>query len=354
MRMPVSSLGALLGAVLILLFPGVALADVEPANDYLASAEGPITTPTVTASGNSDGDQDWYLIYVNGPTQLTATVDDPSSDDGCARVELYDTVGDRLGGLPYSTPAGVQRYFVLVTTRFLCQTPMPYTLTLGPASALVAGPAMPTSAGIVEPNETPQSASGPLAGAAWYSGVLETVNDQDWMTFYLAPGTHQLSLWTIELPGHGCSDGPTMEMFRDYPTTNSGPVTKAAVISNKYTSGNVTATGPGRYFLKAAAYGTGDVGCGWMTQVAPQGALAPSLIVPVVQRPASTTPTITGSCARARARVRTYKSKVYRYKKIYRRSHGSKRKRYVRKYKSARKQLNRSYRQRAAHCPGGQ
>ncbi|MDP9133444.1 MAG: hypothetical protein M3N56_01295 [Actinomycetota bacterium] len=64
---------------------------------------------------------------------------------------------------------------------------MPYSFRIDPAAALTSRPGAPIK-GTAEPNDTRSTAGGPLVPGAWYYSTLETVNDEDWLRFYVRPG----------------------------------------------------------------------------------------------------------------------------------------------------------------------
>lgn len=345
---------AILAACFVAL-PAVAAADAEPGNGFLLSAEGPIGAGPVsgTAPGN---DEDWYVVYVNGPSQLSVKV----TATTCPGVSVLDTDGSRVS-LPYTTPPGVHRFFVLAFGDSCTPANDKYTFTVEPAAAVVGGPALEGLTPTAEPNETAATAIGPLGSGTWYTGALETTNDQDWLTFFTAPGTFQVDVSATAPPAPPYCDTVDVELYEGPVRANGTPTRRIGSTSNVEVDEIKhiprTLGGPQQYFIQVETDSSGQVGCGWAVKVDPAGAFAPGFPPPPpppppppVVAPAASTPTVSAGCKRARARVASRTRLVSRYRKIVRRSRGAKRKRYVRKYVSARKQLASAKRQRNRLC----
>jgi hypothetical protein len=196
-------------ALVVLALPAVAMADVEP-NDGVTQAEGPLAGGvTYTGVVANSTDLDTYFFYVNGQQQLHILVTETGGGE-CLDARFGDSDNEYLseksylhegqsGEFTYSTPPGVNRYYLELDSH--CSGETKYSFAITPGAALVggAGTLPPTPTG--EPNENIEQASGPLLGGVAYAGEIQTQNDEDWFKFYTAPGTHQFDVAVTEVSG---------------------------------------------------------------------------------------------------------------------------------------------------------
>jgi hypothetical protein len=178
-----------------------ALADTEP-NSLIFMAEGPIAGGQDVAGTVGPGDlHDWYVLHVEGVHQLHLTSPQlPHSQGGapsCARVELTNANGTPIAADFTSGPDESTFHVHVQSNSFSCFSAAPYSFRVDPAPALVSGPGKPPVKGTAEPNDTRPTAGGPLSPGAWYYSTLETVNDQDWLRFYVRPGVRRVDVQTV-------------------------------------------------------------------------------------------------------------------------------------------------------------
>jgi hypothetical protein len=195
--------------VAILALPAVAMADIEP-NNGITEAEGPLAGgATYTGAVANSNDLDTYFFYVNGQQQIHILVTATSGDE-CLRARFGDSDNDYLAEksfieeghtaeFTYSTPPGVNRYYLELASD--CSGEARYSFVISPGGAVVGGAStlVPTPTG--EPNENAEQASGPLLGGVAYAGEIQTQNDEDWLKFYTAPGTHQFDIAVTQMSG---------------------------------------------------------------------------------------------------------------------------------------------------------
>jgi hypothetical protein len=192
----------LLGAALA----PAASADTEP-NGPIFMPEGPIVGGQDVAGtvGPGDGD-DWYVLHVEGVYQLHLTSPQLPPAPGqsgpfpapCVTVELTNANGSPIPA-DFTTRPGMSTFHVHASYEEspFCQSAAPYSFRVDPAVALVSGPGKPTVKGTAEPNDSRSTAGGPLAPGAWYYSTLETVNDEDWLRFYVRPGVHRVDVQAV-------------------------------------------------------------------------------------------------------------------------------------------------------------
>jgi hypothetical protein len=210
-----------------------ASADLEPANETLAGAEGPLTT-NVDYTGSlahAQDESDWYFFYAAPQVELKIAATPSGCDTTGFNMNLFGRnaggfeAGDdgELGWGPvitYTTPPGAPRLYYLSLS---CDPSekgagagYKFRVTSNVPGALIPGERefrAPTLLG--EPNEAREQAIGPLAGEVTYQGATTTENDQDWFYFYAKPAQQ------IELAVTGgdpsCQFGSRGE-FRFYPS----------------------------------------------------------------------------------------------------------------------------------------
>lgn len=207
--------GVILAAVLVASVPAVAAADVER-NDFIFAPEGPIAGGQDIGGTVSEGDRDdWYLFYAEGLQQLHLRVAPWTAT--CARVWLTDEDGATLPA-DYTSPADTTTRFYVHVDRDRFQPcpagPAVYSFKVDPVGGVVAGPGKTPVRAVAEPNDTLDSAFGPLAPAIWNYGVIETANDHDWLAFYTAPGRQRIDVQTVSYGAHGCEQRPTLANAR--------------------------------------------------------------------------------------------------------------------------------------------
>lgn len=193
----------LLGAALT----PTALADTEP-NGAVFMPEGPIAGgQDVQGTVGPGDDDDWYVLHVEGVHQLHLTSPQlpqaPAPGQGpapssCVSVELTNANGSPIPS-DFTTVPGESTFHVHVfQSQFQpCAIPVSYSFRVDPAAALVSGPGKLPVKGTVEPNDSRSTAGGPLSPGAWYYSTLETVNDQDWLRFYVRPGVRRVDVQAV-------------------------------------------------------------------------------------------------------------------------------------------------------------
>jgi hypothetical protein len=197
-------------AVVTMAIPALALADVEPSNG-ITEAEGPLAGGvTYTGAIANSTDLDTYFFYVNGQQQIHILVTDTGSGGECLNARFGDSDNEYLSEksylregqsaeFTYSTPPGVNRYYLEFSSD--CSGETKYSFTITPAAAIVGGASTLPPTPTTEPNENIEQASGPLLGGVAYAGEIQTQNDEDWFKFYTAPGTHQFDVAVTEVSG---------------------------------------------------------------------------------------------------------------------------------------------------------
>lgn len=115
----------------------------------------------------------------------------------------------------------------------------------------VIGPAPVANAlGEFEPNDSRQTAAGPLVSLQTYSATMETENDLDYFKFYVADRSAQTSFLAIKNSGDGF-DSMNMELV------DSGGMVlqRAFAFGRQGTTGEILySVGPGKYFLRFSAW----------------------------------------------------------------------------------------------------
>jgi hypothetical protein len=194
---------ALLGAALA----PAAFADVEP-NGAVFMPEGPIAGgQDVTGTIGPGDDDDWYVLNVEGVHQLHLTSpqlpQSPPPGQGpafpsCLSVELTNANGTPIPPDFTSEPGESTFHVHVFQSDFQpCAIPASYSFRVDPAAALVSGQGKLPVRGTAEPNDSRSTAGGPLSPGAWYYSALETVNDRDWLRFYVRPGVRRVDVQTV-------------------------------------------------------------------------------------------------------------------------------------------------------------
>jgi hypothetical protein len=119
------------------------------------------------------------------------------------------------------------------------------------AGLSLAGPAradVPTA----DANDSPDTAQGPLAGGVTYTGATDSDEDDDWFTFSVGAGTHQVVI-AVSQPARGtCTlpdDGAFVELYG--PSADDSPPLAQISGAGTGTPQQITSTltGPSTYFL---------------------------------------------------------------------------------------------------------
>jgi hypothetical protein len=190
------------------LAPALAAADVEP-NNSVFDPEGPIVGGQdysgTLSSGNRD---DWYVLYTDGVQQLHLTSPQAGAQ-ACLNVRLTDANGRPIAP-DYTSGAGTTRFFVHANSSPppfgpSCPAEMSYSFRVDSTGTLGPGPGKLPVKGTREPNETLADAGGPLVAGTWYFSKLETVNDHDWLHFYVRPGAGPVDVETVTFGGEACA-----------------------------------------------------------------------------------------------------------------------------------------------------
>jgi hypothetical protein len=188
-----------------------AFADTEP-NGAIFMPEGPIFGGQDVQGAVGPGDEDdWYVFHVDGIRQLHLTSPQRPQPSGpgqgqgqgttyptCVSVELTDENGSPIPA-DFTSGPGESTFYVHVSQPEFqsCFSAVPYSFRVDPAGALVSGPGNPPVKGTAEPNDNRSLAGGPLMPGAWYHSALETVNDEDWLRFYVRPGVHRVDVQAV-------------------------------------------------------------------------------------------------------------------------------------------------------------
>jgi hypothetical protein len=266
--------GVALTAILVSLVPAAsAFGDVEP-NDHIYDAEGPVAggvnVPGTLAPGDWD---DYYLVYVQGQQQIHFSFADGSANsyDDCLSAELLDADGNSVAA-DYTTGASTTQFYVHVHRdgSSSCSGGPGYSFRIDPGAALVGGPGKQPIAATGEPNESPDQAVGPLLPGVWYTGRMETSNDQDWLFFYTQPGTHQLDVRIT---------APTSRPDWCYPSIHLTDAVGGDLGWGDVQLGTInhiayTVVGPQRLHLSYAPSDSGCLNSTWMVQVNPADAIS--------------------------------------------------------------------------------
>lgn len=190
---------------------GLALAPAAFADSELNGAvfmpEGPIVGGQDVNGTVGPGDEDdWYVFHVDGVHQLHLTSPQLAAGTGsaptttpppCVSVELTDADGRPIPA-DFTSAAGESTFHVHVFQPEFqdCSSAAPYSFRVDPATALVPRPVMPIK-GTAEGNDTRSTAGGPLFPGAWYYSSLETVNDEDWLRFYIRPRAGRIDVRAV-------------------------------------------------------------------------------------------------------------------------------------------------------------
>jgi hypothetical protein len=276
-------------------------------NQWLMQAE-PVPAAVTSFDGtvgSGDG-SDWYTFGVDGVQQLHVG----TTNTNCVSVSLKDDQGN---GLPddYTTPAGQHRYLLQVTYSSCGSSSSgAYTAQITTGGRFDVSE-MPVAAGTGEPNENAGTAAGPLVDGQWYSGSIDTQNDEDWFTFYVAPGTHQITLSSIAPPNADNSNTYTWTNI----SLSSGDVFAGAERGG-INSSSTTVVGPTQMWVKASYTSSSSRPLYWFS-VSGGGALTPTLQVPPPPPPAPPVPTPTPAVVTPpQAKCKIASSKVKRKKTI--------------------------------------
>ena len=166
-------------ALATLAVPAVALADVEP-NNGITQAEGPLAGGVVyTGAVANSTDFDTYFFYINGQQQIDINVTDASGGE-CLNARFGDSDNGNLAeasylhegqtkDFTYSTPPGVNRYYLEFASH--CSGEVKYSFTISPGPAVVGGAPTPVPVPTGEPNENAEQAYGPLLGGVFRHAV---------------------------------------------------------------------------------------------------------------------------------------------------------------------------------------
>lgn len=188
--------------------PALAVADVEP-NNSVFDPEGPLVGGQdysgTLSSGNRD---DWYVFYTDGVQQLHLA-SPQAGGQACINVRLTDANGRPIAP-DYTSGAGTSRFFVHASSSPppfgpACPAEMSYSFRVDSTGTLGPGPGKLPVKGTREPNETLADAGGPLVAGTWYFSRLETVNDHDWLHFYVRPGAGPVDVETVTFGGEACA-----------------------------------------------------------------------------------------------------------------------------------------------------
>ncbi len=215
----------------VLALPAIASADIEP-NNGITEAEGPLSGGVAYAGAIANStDLDTYYFYVNGQQQIDIKI--TGTGGNCLEAKFGDSDNKELSywgdieegkshDFTYSTPPGVNRYYLELYSS--CSNETKYSFTVAPTAALVGGASTLVPLPTGEPNESAEQAFGPLLGGVAYAGEIQTENDQDWYKFYTAPGVQQFDIaYTstssctpdVQYVGPGEYNSSTAEMDRD-------------------------------------------------------------------------------------------------------------------------------------------
>lgn len=125
-----------------------------------------------------------------------------------------------------------------------------------PAVLVVAALALasPAGADVATPdaNDTPDTAQGPLSEGVTYTGATDTSIDEDWFTFAVASGRHQVSVSVFQPTAGTCTlpgDGAFLELYG--PNADDDPPIAQVSGAGPGPPQQVTATlsGPATYYL---------------------------------------------------------------------------------------------------------
>jgi hypothetical protein len=148
-----------------------------------------------------------------------------------------------------------------------------------PAVLVVAALALasPAGADVATPdtNDTPDTAQGPLSEGVTYTGATDTSIDEDWFTFAVASGRHQVSVSVFQPTAGTCTlpgDGAFLELYG--PNADDDPPIAQVSGAGPGPPQQVTATlsGPATYYLDL---GTDCApGAPWAMRIDAPGALS--------------------------------------------------------------------------------
>lgn len=122
-----------------------------------------------------------------------------------------------------------------------------------------------------EPNDSRETAHGPLAGDTWYSAKIDTVNDVDWYLFYVKTYSQ------IEFSATATAkESPSTSFYlydRDGEEVDSDCCGSDFYAYPEFTDRLPLTMSPGRYYIKAQGY---DVGASYKFRIDPAASLTTS------------------------------------------------------------------------------
>ncbi len=279
----------------------------------IAHAEGPIPGgQTLTGTLTDTSDIDYYVFYVNGPQTVTVQAFDTTNDPGviCAAGGVFDGDGNPINATTFSTPAGVNRYFVQIAGRSQasCKLPTNYTLRVDPGNAVTTGPALDRATTQTdEPNDSAALSSGPLAAGVAYVGAHDRSDDQDWLTFTTPVGQQQLAL-TVTAPGPNRNFDGCAATAAVYSSTDPRDLIGTAVGDwTRFGRLALTLNGGTRYYVKMGVENSGCLGQRWQVRFDLTPVTAPP---PPPPPPGSTAATRYATTVSLRRRGTSYRGKL--------------------------------------------
>lgn len=311
----------LLVVVALLLPTATASADVEPANNSLIGAEGPLSGGKVYSGATIDegAGEDWYYFYAGPFVQLDIRVFTPDECDSSSALVLTDENGQSLAStylypnikikenhIRYTTPAAGGLFYLRASCGEINEDNEHYSFELQPAASILPGPPpWLAPAPLAEPNEDYKTAAGPLAGDVDYEGATSTINDPDWFYFYTL-GQRPLDLRLI--PRERCNEAE-LTLHRISREGEPEQISDAEAETNEV--GHILYTTPKgvhAFYLTAECDDSVSLPAGYRFRISPASAVASLACIGAVQ----TRTNERAKASRLRARLRQAKHNAKR------------------------------------------
>ena len=294
---------ALATAAIALVLPASALAvpEVEP-NNGIHQPTGPLAAATdYDGTISSNGDTDWYIVYVSGQGVLDVTLTNIDQSTCCGSPSFYlrDQDGTTLNStsvdegttesIPYTTP-GPGVYYVEVRGGVV-----PDNYRLRVTGPVTDGPA--PGAAETTPNASRDftTAFGPLAGDKLYGGSIDANGEVDWF-FFNTSGPGQFEVAFTNIDDEECCGSPSVYLYEREGVESGTSINSVSV--DRDTIGRIAFTSPGaeQYFLRVSG---GVVVDRYQFVITPGSLLTPT-----------TPPAATQACAKAEAGLEKAKQKL--------------------------------------------
>ena len=306
-------------ALCLCLFPALASAsgEYEPNDDITQATQ--MSPMTYKATLETAQDEDWYWVPLGGQQQITFSAAFTGGECWAlpdAEATLRDGLGREVTTLDailqeegegqeyhYTTPPASQAFFIQVKGGGATGVPCEYEVSITPASAYTPASQSPVVP-VLEPDNVPAQAHGPIMGEVLYAGTIDYENDIDQLYFDSKPDQHI----AVELPAFGCGWGDALMAKLTQDGYGLLPAEGLESIESGERGGETfDSRSGGRVYIAVS----GGVGCHWQLWASPASALLTS--VPTVQH--------ANPCKAARRSLKRRIRHLHRLEKKLRRAH---------------------------------